>query len=262
MPHALFPDADRVVYDRAPLFEVVCELRFPQILRIEAEPPVQFQELIRGRFPLFERVQNPAVRLPGNVAQALGIVGSPNSYAFRLADKSSHISLTSTNLSLSNFKYTRWEDFSVDLMLAIQSLIECYAPSFFSRVGLRYQNVINKQELGLTETPLNQLLRAEVLGELCDAAWETAAFEVQRSIRIPLDQDEDALLFQHGIAEINYPNGLKSIGYMLDFDFYTDKITEHQDVAAIINRLHSYSGKAFRWAITDKLHQHLGPSVI
>jgi hypothetical protein len=41
-------DYPRVIYKRNPIIGVVCELRFPPILRIAAEPPVAFQEWIRG----------------------------------------------------------------------------------------------------------------------------------------------------------------------------------------------------------------------
>jgi hypothetical protein len=42
----LFPPSSRVVYRRAPLIEVVCQLRFPTLLSIESKPPADFQERI------------------------------------------------------------------------------------------------------------------------------------------------------------------------------------------------------------------------
>jgi uncharacterized protein (TIGR04255 family) len=49
---APFPDSDRVIYDRNPLIEVICQLRFPPILRVDSEVPARFQEQIRDDFPL------------------------------------------------------------------------------------------------------------------------------------------------------------------------------------------------------------------
>jgi hypothetical protein len=51
----LFPDSARVIYGKAPLTGVVCQLRFPPILRIESAPPADFQDRIREQFPLLER---------------------------------------------------------------------------------------------------------------------------------------------------------------------------------------------------------------
>lgn len=44
----LFPPTQRVIYHKNPLVEVVCQLRFPTILKIDAEIPVAFQEAVRS----------------------------------------------------------------------------------------------------------------------------------------------------------------------------------------------------------------------
>lgn len=48
-----FPESKRVFYVKNPLAEVICQLRFPAILRIGAESPHEFQERIRDHLPLF-----------------------------------------------------------------------------------------------------------------------------------------------------------------------------------------------------------------
>ena len=49
-----FPKSKRVQYRLSPIRTVVCQLRFPTILRVEALQPVDFQEEIRRAFPLFQ----------------------------------------------------------------------------------------------------------------------------------------------------------------------------------------------------------------
>src|SRR5256885_3722562 len=51
----LFPDSPRVIYGKAPLTAVICQLRFPPILRIESTVPADFQERVRTQFPLLDR---------------------------------------------------------------------------------------------------------------------------------------------------------------------------------------------------------------
>ena len=69
----LFPPSPRVIYSKAPLVQVICQLRFPTLLSIESQPPVEFQERIRDHFPLLEKVTNPLqTQLPPEVFQALG----------------------------------------------------------------------------------------------------------------------------------------------------------------------------------------------
>ena len=46
-----FPEVKRVIYKKNPLDRVICQLRFAPILKIDAEIPADFQEMIRADFP-------------------------------------------------------------------------------------------------------------------------------------------------------------------------------------------------------------------
>ena len=46
------PHRDRVIYGRNPLQEVVCQIRFPRLLDIDAEVPARFQSAIAEDYPL------------------------------------------------------------------------------------------------------------------------------------------------------------------------------------------------------------------
>src|SRR5258708_615126 len=58
-----FPDAERVIYDHNTLGEVLCQVKFPPVLRIEAELPAQFQDRIRDVFEIYK--DSPATVLGG-----------------------------------------------------------------------------------------------------------------------------------------------------------------------------------------------------
>ena len=60
-----FPEAPRVLYELNPLHEVICQLRFPPVLRIETEVPSGFQERIRASFPYYEA--KPSLKLPAGL---------------------------------------------------------------------------------------------------------------------------------------------------------------------------------------------------
>ena len=62
----LFSQQPRCLYRRNQLAEVVCQLRFPEILSIGAMPPAAFQELIRQDYPeYFARKEAPAPKITG-----------------------------------------------------------------------------------------------------------------------------------------------------------------------------------------------------
>src|SRR5437867_910928 len=68
-----FPDSQRVIYTQNPLHEVICQLRFPPILRIDAEPPAAFQERLRAMYPLFREIEQdlPFDNAPAEFAKIL-----------------------------------------------------------------------------------------------------------------------------------------------------------------------------------------------
>ena len=47
----MFSQQPRCHYGASPLSEVICQLRFPDILSISANPPAAFQEAIRDDYP-------------------------------------------------------------------------------------------------------------------------------------------------------------------------------------------------------------------
>src|SRR5687768_11704205 len=147
----LFEDKARVLYTRNPLEEVICQLRFPTILRITSEPPAKFQEAIRQQFPVLnERRDSPIKGLPAELRAIFPteLLGGASSVAFDFVseDESLTASLTKDFLALSARKYERWEDFRKVLLDVWGAVCQEYKPAFISRVGLRYRNVIKPSQ--------------------------------------------------------------------------------------------------------------------
>src|ERR1700687_3478435 len=141
-----FPDASRVIYDKSPLEEVVCQVKFPAILKIEAQEPVSFQERVRKEYPLLNE-KSPIELPPGmpteiaklTLAQVPFRTGKP-AYEFASADEQWTVNLTRDFLALTSKKYKRWEGFKDHLATPMDALLSEYVPTFFSRIGLRYRD--------------------------------------------------------------------------------------------------------------------------
>jgi uncharacterized protein (TIGR04255 family) len=258
MPSAdeFFPNSERVLYGRNPLNEVICQVRFPSILKIESDPPSDFQEKIRDRFPLLERASTAlSGKVPAEILRAIGAPAPTGTYSFIAEDRNSQANLTSESLAIATSSYTRWEDFQADVTLALRSLEQTYRPSFYSRVGLRYQNVISRSDLGL-DVGWADLLRPEIAAELTIPVWAERVETMRKAIRCRINEIGDHFIIQHGLAEVEDSDELH---YMLDFDYYVEEKTEIGNVGAVIDRLHGHSGKAFRWAISQTLHDAMEP---
>ncbi len=75
----VFPEVTRVLYSKATLHEVVCQVRFPADLRLEKDPPADFQQRVRATFPLLDRkAQSVFGAMPPEVAKAFEAVVPPS----------------------------------------------------------------------------------------------------------------------------------------------------------------------------------------
>jgi uncharacterized protein (TIGR04255 family) len=256
----LFPRSPRVFYEKAPLVEVICQLRYPPILAIQARPPADFQERIRATFPLMEEtsVFPPEIELPVEVRRVLAAQAGTGTYQFFSEDRLQTVTFGRDALSYSTKRYVLWDDFFATLAGPISALVDIYKPSFYNRIGLRYIDAINREQLGLTGFKWSDLFRREILGELVIAAFEENLQACSRQIRVTLPST-GSILLQHGLANIAEKPGLS---YMVDFDFYQEGKIEVENAAEVLNRFHDVAGRAFRWCISESLHHALVPRPI
>jgi uncharacterized protein (TIGR04255 family) len=260
-----FPVTTRVKYNKNPLDRVVCQLRFPPNLKIDSEVPASFQELIRGEFQDFSEKIELKIEIPTgklSTAETLTQLVQPvatKNYEFASEDGSWHVNLTRSFISLSTNDYKRWEHFREKLRLPLQALIETYAPTHFSRTGLRYIDVIQRSKFDLQEARWDELLKSHILGLL-------AAREVTDSIR-SLETKHDITLTdgQGTVRVVTRFVEAKDSGelcFMIDSDFFNTKKIE---VASAFSQLNEFSLRAtrlFQWCITERLHRAMQPEAL
>jgi uncharacterized protein (TIGR04255 family) len=260
-----FPDSPRVIYKKNPLTEVLCQLRFPSILRIDTEPPAAFQERVRQEYPLYSegvRQEIALPQLPKQIAQRLGeelgFSKIGKAYDFLSPDREWTIGLTRDFLALSTQRYERWEGFREHLQLPLRSLLAEYAPPFFTRIGLRYQDIIRRSALGQEDANWSELLQPHISGELAsDVSGDLESTMRQTVIRLPDGRSHVRIV--HGLVEIPAP---PEVCYVIDSDFYTDQQTEPEDATDTLNAFNTQSRRLFRWCITDRLHRSMDPQPI
>lgn len=257
-----FPDAERVIYEKNPLEEVICQLRFPPVLKIETEPPAQFQERIRSDYPFYK--SKPAVKLPAGLPAELAALlpkdlpfgTGQTAHEFGSRDERWTLSLTRDFLALTCRSYDRWENFKAHLDQPLEALRELYAPAFFTRIGLRYRNVIRRSVLGLEQVGWAELLQPWVAGAL--ASPEIAA-DVEHSAQelvVRLPDGRSHVRAHHGLA---VDEGSQEPCYVIDADFFDDQQSEWPHAFERLVFLNRQARLFFRWCITDHLHQAMRP---
>ncbi len=255
-----FPQADRIIYDKNPLEMVVCQLRFPPVLRIEADPPVAFQEGLRGEYPLFSesRPFGPEL-LPPEVASFVGGFLSSNPvrvYTFGSVDNAWQVSLTREWLALTCKEYVRFDQFQQHLKLPLALLVSQYSPGFFTRVGLRYRDVIRRSKLDLDGVDWSALLNEGLVGEFHSGIAQSIE-RLSHQLVIRLQGDVAHLTINHGLCDIEGESC-----YIIDSDFFTNVQTETEDAITVLNYFSRQAWRFFRWCINTRLHTAMGPKPI
>ena len=164
----MYSTEPRVTYRKNQLGEVICQLRFPEILAIGAKPPVDFQEAIRAHYPQYSsRMESPAPKLTG-VPGKMQLQNQPAviNYQFVSADGVWRVNLTSKFISLTCTRYTRWEDFAGQLDKPLAAFIQIYKPAWFERIGLRYVNIFSRKKLGLEDAAWSELFTPAYTGPM------------------------------------------------------------------------------------------------
>ena len=261
----LVPQAQRVVYRNNPLVEVVCQLRFPTILKIDTDLPVIFQEAIRSRFPIYmptvEHAHNVELTDVNGQTDARISHTTTTNHAFISEDRKWRVNLTSSFIALSTLDYTRWEDFRGNLFEPLKALIEVYSPAYFSRIGLRYTDAIDRIGLGLSTSKWSSLVKPEMLGMLASTQIpESVIQQANQVIKLRFD-DEKTMVINVGLGDAE---GRNSPCLIIDIDtFVADSSPASMDSALeVLDSIHAPVSNYFQWAIRPDLQKALNPETI
>lgn len=261
----MFSNQKRCRYGAHQLAEVICQLRFPEILSIEANAPVEFQEAIRADFPQFLcRQETPAPRItgaPGNMT--LQNQPAVINYQFASADGIWRVNLTGKFISLSCSQYTTWEDFAGKLDKPLAAFIQVYKPAYFERVGLRYLNFISRSQLGLEGVPFSELIAPCYLGPLAEEDVAESA-STRCSVDAELGIRGGCRVKLHAGPGLVKRGGQedKEVKFIFDQDLFMPGKLQLNLVAGALQTLHSQADSIFRGAITERLHAAMEPEYL
>ena len=261
----LFSNAERCHYERSVTHEVICQLRFPTILSIDNREPADFQEKIRGRFPRYGvKRETPPPQLIQRPGAAAEIKPAPSvaNYAFVSEDTLRKLNLTKDFIALSTLRYTGWEDFAASLDQTLAAFIQVYQPAFFERIGLRYRNIISRSALELEDCQWSDLLKPAYLGALAEE--DVSPAQVQKcavDLDLALNGSCRAKIHAEPVHLKNPQNGQaeQEQKFILDIDLSMHGSISAPLAAGALETLHGHSTRVFRGAITDTLHDAMGP---
>ena len=262
----VFRDTQREEYKNNPLEEVICQIRFPPILKIGTTIPAEFQDRIRKQFPLYE--QPNALPVPDQVREILSQIGIENPFSsqtshlhrFNTSDRTRSITLQSEFIAFSVTDYKRWQAFRHQLEFIEREFRCLYEPHFYSRIGLRYRDRIVRENLGLENHTWSDLLKDDITGFLGQEQHHKLIDQSITAVQMRLPGTDDAqLTLQYGMQP---QSEQVSASFFIDADLFIEKRTELNDTFEILDQFNRIAGNIFRWAISSTLRDALGPEPI
>lgn len=258
----MFSDEARCIYERSPLIEVICQLRFPVILTINSHEPCEFQELIRDVYPKYMKRDDT---LPPKMVSGKPVPqGKVNNYQFVDLDGHWRVNLTQGFIALATNHYTCWEEFAKRLDVVLAKFIPLYHPACFERVGLRFVNSISRKTLELEECAWRDLIQPGFLGLLAeDDVRETGVMGEGQRYDLPISGGCRAkiLAAPAKMKRKNVQTGAETeeAVFILDHDIYMSGNLQVAHAAGALQTIHIQADRIFRGAITPQLHQAMGP---
>jgi uncharacterized protein (TIGR04255 family) len=250
-----FPERKDIRLQRAPLAEVICQVRFPPVLRIVEEQPTAFQERIRKHFPQLDIERGVRVRWAPLESEPPAINPEPRTFRFKSADNKTVASLALDFFALSTVNYTHWRDFIELLQLLNHAAEEVYDLPYAVRIGLRYINQLTFDNTGSASvTELWDMLRPELTALPRSNCWD-APLEMMNQLLLAGEQGE-RLTLRSGFQGGTEP------AFVLDFDCYTEGNVSLKSVPGLCEDYHDIIYNAFRWCIRDDRLERFAPSPI
>ena len=258
------PEYTQVRYARPPLKLVVCQMRFPSLLRI-SDPlfVADFQEAIDSEYPELQREQQSLFQMSSS-----GLPEASHVMMYRFLDGKGawSVLLGESSLTLESRVYSSIDDLLRRFERVATAARDTLGVSLRQRLGLRYLNEFRHPE----KTALMHWrddFRAEFLGFAASLFKEPVGHTLQQ---VQVLCPDGNFVVRHGVmrgttvpplsASTNESEGQDTF-YLLDLD-YSDSRQAPLDIAASQEQLRAYNAfiyRFFRWTLSERHHVALEP---
>jgi uncharacterized protein (TIGR04255 family) len=226
---------------------VVCEFRFPTLLELSgAEPPRSFITALRKSYPTLELGKEVSL----NLAEPMR---SAHTHILRSKKLSWTITLKKDSVALETNRYTFYSDIRKrveELLIALKPIIDA---DYFTRIGLRYVNLIPTDE----ESQLSEWVNP-LLVNITEAGFKGIA---ESAGRLGLIANDGGCLLQHGLKikaneNLNAEAANVTPDYIIDIDSYREDIAV-TNALDVLDKMRHQAYSLFSWSLGPKAQKQL-----
>lgn len=262
-----FGDHQAREYDKSLSFTIIFQARYHDILDIASGMPTRFQSAMRDQgYPNFNVDIRGSNAMQDLIKRDLGEVTRLfNTFIFSSVDPNRPytVSISKDSISLEHKgSYDEGMDFKNRLMRVLDSFVDIYKCSEFTRVGLRHCNIANKHTVGNSQLNLSDtqsfpspLVFPELYNQGIDGSIYMDRLYIlqENNIKVNALYSVGTVSGQYGLMHItNEPS------YTIDIDCYCDvNIIERKDIDSYYEVFENIYKNAFEWSITDELRKYI-----
>ena len=262
-----FGDHQSQEYRKSLTFEIIFQAKFHDNLDIASGIPTEFQSAMRDQgYPNFKVDMSDSKAMQDIINRDISeVTGLLNTFVFFSADPNRpyKISMSKNFISLDHRgSYQKGVEFKNRLMRVLNSFVDIYNCSEFTRIGLRHRNIANKHTTNnpqLNLSNIHSFASPEIFPELYNGKNDEIIFMDRLYILQGNDIKINALYSignvsgQYGVIQIkNDPS------YIIDIDCFCEaNVIKHEDVDNLYKEFENIYKNAFEWSITDELRKHI-----
>ena len=248
-------DYSKICYKRNYLDKVIARIDFVNPMEdIGKTLPSRVGKAIRPIFPITEpqkTVHHELIISPDD--KTIDKETQFTQWMFHGMEREKTLVLNPSFIVASYFKYDRYDTLKDEFEKIITSILLHYQDLQPSRLGLRYINTI---KIG-TAKPLNwkAYINAKLLSVIDFSSHPERISRAFHNLEHYFDNYN--LRFQFGIHNSDYPQPIKKREFILDYDAYSNILTDPAEIIPTFDKFHSCIQIFFEQSITEKLRRHL-----
>jgi uncharacterized protein (TIGR04255 family) len=243
----MFEDA---LYKKTFLKEVIARIDFATpVESFQKSISAKILEKIKAHFPIAE----PADAIGMHLEIGAGVTNHKETrskqWNFFGKERDRQLVITDGSVFVVYKRYVSYEAFIEAFADAVSVIDREHSGIFAQRIGLRYINQFEFDELSLKDA--YKLFSNEVLGTL---PFSSYCDELTRSFHvIELKYDDVDVRFQYGFPNPDYPAIIKRNAFVVDIDAYVQIAQNLTDSLKYVDAAHDHIQRLFESAITDEL---------
>jgi uncharacterized protein (TIGR04255 family) len=249
-----FQDHPDVLFAKAPLESVLCQVRYSPVLALLDQAGVAgFQAALRSQYPELDQDAQATMTITPQGPAALQ-TSSPN-WRMSTVDKKWRTSIGADFVALetSDAEGYSFQEFWNRFEEVLEVLDRTVRIGSAKRIGLRKVNVLSHPDVASVKD-WRGLLRSEVLG-LSAAPDVPNPTTEYAEIHFP-DDEMGTLSVRHGVEPTDPAK------YRLDLDYWTERVVRLGDPDRIKGLLSAYADSMtafFHWCLEGRLYDYLEP---